>query len=47
MNHALRRRHFRIWLLLAILLPLLLLLGLAARPEWPSQAAPELAPEAR
>lgn len=40
MNNALRRRHFRVWLVLAIVLPLLFLLGLAARPEWPSQPGP-------
>ena len=42
MNNALRRRHFRVWLLLAIALPLLVLLGLLARPRWPSEAAPQL-----
>ena len=41
MNAALRRRHLRWWLLLALVLPMLVWLGLSARPEWPSQAAPD------
>jgi hypothetical protein len=52
MNAALRRRHFRLWVGLLLVLPLLVLLGLLARPEQPSQAAsalaaPPLAGEAR
>ncbi len=46
MKNALRGRHFRIWLLLALLLPILAALGLAARPDWPSQAAPDLGGQA-
>lgn len=41
MKNALRRRHFRIWLVLALLLPILAALGIASRPDWPSQAAPD------
>lgn len=40
MNAALRRRHFRLWLFLLVVVPLLVGLGLAWRPEWPSQAPP-------
>jgi hypothetical protein len=39
-NAALRRRHFRLWLFLLVVLPLLVGLGLAVRPHWPSQPAP-------
>jgi len=35
MIHRLRRRHRRIWIALAVLLPLLYLLALAARPAAP------------
>ncbi len=40
MNAAVRRRHFRLWLFLLLVLPLLVYLGLAVRPTWPSQPAP-------
>jgi hypothetical protein len=40
MNAALRRRHFRLWAFLLLVLPLLVVFGLLARPEQPSQAAP-------
>lgn len=40
MNAALRRRHFRLWLVLLLVLPLLVLLGLWSRPEQPSQEPP-------
>lgn len=46
MNAALRRRHFRLWLVLLLVLPLLVLLGLWSRPEQPSQASPLAAPRA-
>lgn len=43
MNRALRRRHFRWWFLLLLVLPALVGLGLATRPDWPSQPAPPFA----